>query len=46
MVRGEIPLQHRELACYTATELIGVKNLLGELGFTLDEPLPMHCDDQ
>ncbi|KAG6422620.1 hypothetical protein SASPL_119199 [Salvia splendens] len=33
--------EYRAMA-HTAIEMIGVKNLLGELRFTFNEPLPMH----
>ncbi|KAL0399825.1 UNVERIFIED_CONTAM: hypothetical protein Sradi_2325800 [Sesamum radiatum] len=31
---------------HTANEMIWLKDLLGELGFLYDEPLPMYCNNQ
>lgn len=45
VARSFAEAEYRAMAL-TTTELIGVKNLLGELGFTYNEPLPMHCDNQ
>ncbi|XP_042056533.1 uncharacterized protein LOC121801150 [Salvia splendens] len=44
VARSSAEAEYRAMA-HTATEMIGVKNLLGELGFTFNEPLPMHCDN-
>ncbi|XP_047945657.1 secreted RxLR effector protein 161-like [Salvia hispanica] len=44
VARSSAEAEYRAMA-HTVTEMIGVKNLLGELGFTFKEPLPMHCDN-
>ncbi|KAL0323604.1 UNVERIFIED_CONTAM: Secreted RxLR effector protein [Sesamum angustifolium] len=31
---------------HTTSEILWLKNLLKELGFTYDDPIPMHCDNQ
>ncbi|KAK4406265.1 Retrovirus-related Pol polyprotein from transposon RE2 [Sesamum angolense] len=31
---------------HTTSEILWLKNLLKELGFTYDDPVPMHCDNQ
>ncbi|XP_042056507.1 secreted RxLR effector protein 161-like [Salvia splendens] len=45
VARSSAEAEYRVMA-HTATEMIEVKNLLGELRFTFNEPLPMHCDNQ
>ncbi|KAL0423678.1 UNVERIFIED_CONTAM: Retrovirus-related Pol polyprotein from transposon RE1 [Sesamum radiatum] len=37
--------EYRAMA-HTTSEILWLKNLLKELGFMYDDPVPMHCDNQ
>lgn len=45
VARSSAEAEYRAMA-HTACEMFWLKNLMGELGFAYDEPLPMHCDNQ
>ena len=45
VARSSAEAEYRAMA-HTVSEMLWLKNLLEELGFTYNEPLPMYCDNQ
>ncbi|KAL0405896.1 UNVERIFIED_CONTAM: Retrovirus-related Pol polyprotein from transposon RE2 [Sesamum latifolium] len=45
VARSSAEAEYRAMA-YTTSEVLWLKNLLIELGFMYDDPIPMHCDNQ
>ncbi|KAL0286146.1 UNVERIFIED_CONTAM: Retrovirus-related Pol polyprotein from transposon RE2 [Sesamum angustifolium] len=45
VARSSVEAEYRAMAHITS-EILWLKNLLKELGFMYDDPVPMHCDNQ
>ncbi|KAL0367946.1 UNVERIFIED_CONTAM: Retrovirus-related Pol polyprotein from transposon RE2 [Sesamum calycinum] len=45
VARSSAEAEYRAMA-HTSSEILWLKNLLKELGFMYDDPVPMHCDNQ
>ncbi|KAL0289693.1 UNVERIFIED_CONTAM: protein ARABIDILLO 2 [Sesamum angustifolium] len=45
VARSSAEAEYRAMA-HTTSEILWLKNLLKELGFMYDDPVPMHCDNQ
>ncbi|KAL0370902.1 UNVERIFIED_CONTAM: Retrovirus-related Pol polyprotein from transposon RE2 [Sesamum angustifolium] len=45
VARSSVEAEYRAMA-HTTSEILWLKNLLKELGFMYDDPVPMHCDNQ
>ncbi|KAL0361158.1 UNVERIFIED_CONTAM: Copia protein [Sesamum radiatum] len=45
IARSSAEDEYRAIA-HTTSEVLWLKNLLTELGFMYDDPIPMHCDNQ
>ncbi|KAL0415349.1 UNVERIFIED_CONTAM: Retrovirus-related Pol polyprotein from transposon RE1 [Sesamum latifolium] len=45
VARSSAEAEYRAMA-HTTSEVLWLKNLLTELGFMYDDPIPMHCDNQ
>ncbi|KAL0283535.1 UNVERIFIED_CONTAM: Retrovirus-related Pol polyprotein from transposon RE2, partial [Sesamum radiatum] len=45
VARSSSEAEYRAMA-HTTSEILWLKNLLKELGFMYDDPVPMHCDNQ
>ncbi|KAK4386771.1 Retrovirus-related Pol polyprotein from transposon RE2 [Sesamum angolense] len=45
VARSSAEAEYRVMA-HTTSEILWLKNLLKELGFMYDDPVPMHCDNQ
>ncbi|KAL0363865.1 UNVERIFIED_CONTAM: Retrovirus-related Pol polyprotein from transposon RE2 [Sesamum angustifolium] len=45
VARSSAKVEYRAMA-HTISEILWLKNLLKELGFMYDDPIPMHCDNQ
>ncbi|KAK4393367.1 Retrovirus-related Pol polyprotein from transposon RE1, partial [Sesamum angolense] len=45
VARSSAEAEYRAMA-HTTSEILWLKNLLKELGFMYDGPVPMHCDNQ
>ncbi|KAK4385641.1 Retrovirus-related Pol polyprotein from transposon RE2 [Sesamum angolense] len=45
VARSSAETEYRAMAHFTS-EILWLKNLLKELGFMYDDPVPMHCDNQ
>ncbi|KAL0309234.1 UNVERIFIED_CONTAM: Retrovirus-related Pol polyprotein from transposon RE2 [Sesamum radiatum] len=45
VARSNAEAEYRAMA-HTTREILWLKNLLKELGFMYDDPVPMHCDNQ
>ncbi|KAL0298830.1 UNVERIFIED_CONTAM: Retrovirus-related Pol polyprotein from transposon RE2 [Sesamum radiatum] len=45
VARSSAEAEYRAMA-HTTSEILWLKNLLKELGFMYNDPVPMHCDNQ
>ncbi|KAL0324978.1 UNVERIFIED_CONTAM: Retrovirus-related Pol polyprotein from transposon RE2 [Sesamum radiatum] len=45
VARSSAEAEYQAMA-HTTSEILGLKNLLKELGFMYNDPVPMHCDNQ
>ncbi|KAL0288861.1 UNVERIFIED_CONTAM: Retrovirus-related Pol polyprotein from transposon RE1 [Sesamum angustifolium] len=45
VARSSAEAEYQAMA-HTISEILGLKNLLKELGFMYKDPVPMHCDNQ
>ncbi|KAL0368234.1 UNVERIFIED_CONTAM: Retrovirus-related Pol polyprotein from transposon RE2 [Sesamum calycinum] len=45
VARSSVEAEYRAIT-HTTSEILWLKNLLKELGFMYDDPVPMHCDNQ
>ncbi|KAL0301601.1 UNVERIFIED_CONTAM: Retrovirus-related Pol polyprotein from transposon RE1 [Sesamum radiatum] len=45
VARSSAEAEYRAMA-HTTSEILWLKNLLKELGFMYDDPVPIHCDNQ